>query len=420
MTDIKISGFDYGMYMPYSSVTVMDKIDISENRIAGISSTGSRVVCKEMNSGNIPAFAFFEGDENGGIYKAGLYYFLNENISCAGTLYDNKVYYEQASAVRTDRFIPENHRSLNKEDWVCVDDFGAVGDGITDSTNAIQAAFNSGREIVIFGSGHYFVNGEITVPATVKTIDFMYCDFFSGEKLVNAENGALFNINEDSEDLLFMENVYTFEQFYGRLRLIKHSAKRDLVMKNIHTQASATYFNTVSGSKVYMDNCAATTGTYSHNCVLTKLCEYDNYSDVIPYEFHGQTVYGMQVNPERADIEMLNDNSVILMDAYKVEGPGAAVKTINNGKTQINICTCAIGYNKAENALFLTEDAELILNGVLVQDMPGWGRLSYGLILEQNINGTEKKVYAKELEDRVDDISRRINHYDSGDFESLS
>lgn len=420
IVNVKITGFEYGMYMPYTSITVMDKIDVSGNKIAGIHSKGAKLVCKEINSGNIPAFKFSEGDDNNGIYKAGIYYFVNENISYEGELYGNKVYYEKNPAILRDMTIPENHRSENKEDWVCVDDFGAVGDGKTDSTKAIQAAFNSGKPIIIFGDGHYYVNDEITVPSTVKTIDFMFCDFFSGEKLVNAKGGALFNINEDSNEMLFMENLYTFEQFYGHLRLIKHAAKRDLVMSDIHTQASATYFNTVGGSKVYMDNCASTTGTYSYNCVLSKKCDYEDYSCVIPYEFHGQTVYGMQVNPERADIEMLNDNSVVLMDAYKVEGPGVAVKTINNGITQLNICTCTIGYNKAENALFETNNAQLILNGIAIQDMPGWGTLSYNLIIEQEINGIKKKMYSKEIKDQIDNLSRRINHYNSEKFEIVS
>lgn len=419
MVDIKISGFEYGMYIPYSSVTVMDKVDVSQNRIAGVLSKGARIVCKSADSGNIPTFKFAKGDDNGGIYTVGIHYFLNKNITYDGETYGNRIYYEDSPVQLRDMQIPQNRRSASADDWVCVDDFGATGDGKTDSTDAIRKAFASGKPIILFGDGHYLVNGEIAVPSTVKTIDFMYCDFFSGEKLVNAEGGALFNINEDSDDTLFMENVYTFEQFYGRCRLIKHSAKRDLVMKNIHTQAASTYFNTVGGSRVYLDNCAATTGTYAYNCVLTKKCDYVNYSDVIPYEFHAQTVYGMQVNPERAEVEMLNDNSRILLDAYKVEGPGVAVKTVNGGVTQINLCTCAIGYNKAENALFETTDAKLEVCGALIQDMPGWGRLSYNLIFENTVGGKTDKIYVGDIDDKADEISRVVNYYDSDEPDAM-
>ena len=417
IVNVKVSGFDYGMFMPYTAVTVMDGIDVSENKIAGVLTTGAKLVCKELNSGNLPSFEFFEGDDNGGIYQAGIYYFADKNISCTEELYGNRVYYEE-NTVRN-MSIPQNMRSENKEDWVCVDDFGASGDGKTDSTEAIQAAFNSGKPIIIFGDGHYYINGEITVPKSVKTIDFMFCDFFSGDNLVNAKGGALFNINEDSDEILFMENLYTFEQFYGHLRLIKHSAKRDLVMSDIHTQAASTYFNTVGGSKVYMDNCAATTGTYSYNCVLTKKCEYDDYSYVIPYEFHNQTVYGMQVNPERADVEMLNDNSEIMIDGYRVEGPGVAVKTINNGKTQLNICTCTIGYNLAENALFETKDAQVIVRGNLVQNMPGSEKLKFNMIIDQKINEAKRTLHFSEIKDQTRESSKVIDYYNSDEFESI-
>lgn len=407
--DVKISGFDYGMILPDTSVTVLDRIEVSENKFAGVKSNNSCIVCKEINSGNIPAFEI--KDEESGY---GAYYFVDKDVRIKDSTCKSRIYHEEDDFLR-DMSIPQNHRSKNKEDWACVDDFGAVGDGKTDSTMAIQAAFNSGKEVIIFGDGHYFVNGEITVPSTVKTIDFMYCDFFSGEKLINAKGGALFVINEDSEDMLFMENLYTFEQFYGFLRLIKHAAKRDLVMSDIHTQASATYFNTVGGSKIYMDNCASTTGTYSYNCVLAREGMDENFCEVIPYEFHGQTVYGMQVNPERADVEMLNDNSKIMIDAYKVEGPGTAVKTINGGITYINVCTCGIGFVDAENALFETKDSKTVLKGVLIGDSAGWQKLRYNYIFEEDINGVKRRIHKNELKDKVSDFAKRINYYSSAD-----
>lgn len=417
IVNVEVSGFEYGMFMPYTAVTVIDKTNLANNKKAGILTAGARLACKRVTSGVIPTVEFCGGDDNGGIYHTGIYYFEDKNISYTGDIGTNKVYYEENTVRNME--IPHNLRSENKEDWVCVDDFGAVGDGKTDSTEAIRRAFNSGKPIILFGEGHYYVNGEICVPKTVKTIDFMFCDFFSGDKLVNAKEGALFNIDEDCEDILFMENVYTFEQFYGYMRLIKHSAKRDIVMSDIHTQAASTYFNTVGGSKVYMDNCAATTGTYTYNCVLTKKCDYDDYSGVIPYEFHNQTVYGMQVNPERADIEMLNDNSDIMIDGYRVEGPGVAVKTVNGGKTRFNLCTCTIGYNLATNALFETENANVIVNGMLIQDMPGGPKLRYNMIIDQTMNGDRKTLHSSEVKEQMDACARRISYYNSDEFEKM-
>lgn len=56
------------------------------------------------------------------------------------------------------------NRPINEKlaEWVSVKDFGAVGDGVTDDTDAIQAAFDSGAGQIQFPTASYFFN-EITV-----------------------------------------------------------------------------------------------------------------------------------------------------------------------------------------------------------------------------------------------------------------
>ena len=46
------------------------------------------------------------------------------------------------------------------------------------------------------------------------------------------------------------------------------------------------------------------------------------FCHVIPVELHGQRVFARNLNIEWADIELLNDNSEVVIDGYKVEGPG--------------------------------------------------------------------------------------------------
>lgn len=366
-------------------------------------------ICKQINSGEIPTLEFYKTKRPPTIEYRGIYYLADKSLTYTGDTGNNRIYVGEYDAERMR--IPKNIRSTNSDDWVCVDDFGAVGDGVTDSTEAIQRAFNSGKPIVVFGSGHYVVSDVITVPNTLKTLDFMYCDLFSGEKLINTKNDGVFDINEESEDMLFIENLYTFEQFYGFLRLIKHSAKRDIVMRNIHNQASATYFNTVGGSCIYMDNCASTTGAYAYNCVLAKDIPYDDYSVVIPYEFHNQKVYGVQINPERAHIELLNDGSEIILDAYKVEGPGVAVKTINGGNTVINISQAAIGYIYADNSLFETVDSDLSVIGMSIIDSPSWEKLRYKYLSDITTDGVKKRILIDEISD-VGINDKRLNYFD--------
>ena len=412
MVNANVSGFDYAVHMPISSVSVIDGADFSQNRLACIKTSGSKLVCKHINSGDIPTIEFYETE------RYGMYYLADKNMTYIGDKGKSNVYYENADIDINERKVPVNHRSTDVNDWVCVDDFGAKGDGKTDNTEAIQKALNSGKPIVIFGSGHYLINDVITVPSTVKTIDFMYCDLFAGEKLINTKNGGVFDINQASDEMLFIENLYTFEQFYGYLRFIKHSAKRDLVMRNIHNQASATYLNTVGGSRVYMDNCASTTGSYAYNCVLAKDIDCDDYSYVIPYEFHNQKVYGMQVNPERSHIEVLNDNSDIVFDAYKVEGPGVAVKTVNGGKTIVNIATAGIGYIYAENALLETVGGNLEIKGMIIGDSADWVELRYKYLSDIDVDGVSKKIKVADIKD-INENYKRLNYFNSNDSENF-
>lgn len=357
--NIKAEGFDYGMEFNESHICVFDNVDFSKNKIAAFKTHSSVGVFNNVHCAPIDLFEF--SSVNTGII--GKYYCVSCDMEPCADAKGNEVYTEEKPYVLHREKFPVNVRSNNADDYACVDDFGAVGDGETDCTQAIQDAFNSGKPIILFGEGHYLINGEITIPKTVKTVDFMFCDLFAGDDIIDNKDIGVFNISEDSDEMLFLENLYAYDQFYGYFRLIKHNAKRDLCMSDLHTQAASMYFNTVEGSKVYIDNCACTTGTYCMDLILNIPGRKPVYSAVIPFEFHGQSVYARQFNPERANVEVLNDNSELLIDCFKVEGPGTALKVINGGRTQVNVFTAGIGKKDAEYVLFDIEDSELFFFG---------------------------------------------------------
>lgn len=227
---------------------------------------------------------------------------------------------------------PEIPWNLNKLDWAFSDEFGAVGDGKHDDTNAIRSLMNSGRKCIFFQPGEYLINGEIEIPSTVERVNFMYCNFAAGDDLKSSE-GCAFKVVGENETPLIMEDVFTWERFYGRFHFIDHASKRTLVLSDLHIQTAALYYNSVEGGKVYLEDCACTVGG-------------DKYRDICPFEFRGQTVYARNINPERADCEILNDHGILWLMGFKAEGYGTASKTINGGRTEILGGISSIGKNK--------------------------------------------------------------------------
>ena len=342
--NLEIRGFEQGIFTsPDSSVCVFDGIDFDQIKTACVCSVKAIAnVFRNIKTGGAPMFRLGE--------SIGKQFVFGFEPTVAGAINENLVYSFEKS-----EDLPAPNYEFAKDNVALVDDFGAIGDGKTDSTGAIQAAVASGKPYVFFGSGHYLVNGKIHIPATVKLIDFMYCDLFSGAQLISGELDGLFVIDGESQELLTLRNLYAFEQFYGSIRLIKQTAQRDVYMKNLHTQAAAMYFNTVGGSNLYFDNCACTTGTYTMDTILARIGYAPVFSKMIPYEFHGQNVVAYQFNPERADVEVLNDGSRLKLYGFKVEGPGTAVKSVNGGETEVYGFSAGIGNAKAENALFFDD-----------------------------------------------------------------
>ena len=394
--NIDINGFKIGLYSYRASLCAIEDINFSDISGAPVNVGAGAVVLNNMVADNTQKYQFIDGIGAYVVFEDSLKSEENQNviynINSNGEIFENKTPTGNRIDVRKPT-IPVCDANANN--YAVVEDFGAIGDGKYDCTDAIQKAFNSGKEIIYFTGGHYLVNGNITIPKTVKKIDFMFCDFFAGNKLINGEVDALFTINEDSETPLFMEQMYTFEQFYGHFRLICHAAIRDLILRDLHTQTAAMYFNTVEGSNVYIDDCACTVGTYSNNCIIARKGYEPEYCGMIPYEFHGQNIVAWNLNPERADIEVLNDNSDFLCFGFKVEGPGTAIKTINNGKTEVFAFSCGIGDSTAENPLFENKNSSvLLLNGKV---FGVWDTLDYNLILESDYSGEIKRIYKKEL-----------------------
>lgn len=349
---VSVKGFDWGMKSTFTGPVIFDEIDLSGNKKGGILSRNANMCCKDIAAEKVPAFCLEESE-------CGRYYFEDELTSYAGEKKGNFIFNNKESLLDTGRKIPQNHRSENAEDWVCVDDFGAIGDGKTDSANAIQKAMNSGKSHIIFGEGTYLIGRTVKIPKTVQTVDFMYCSFISGYSLLVGEMDCAFDICEESDHTFFAENFMSLDEFAGFFRMFKHSAKRNAVFSDISVFGSL-YFNTVGGSEVYFDNCFTLTNHYAQDACLHRDGYIPVFCKMIPVELHGQKVYARNLNIERAEIELLNDNSELIIDGYKVEGPGVLVKSVNGGKTRINLFNAAWWGNKiVDNMLFEVHHSQI-------------------------------------------------------------
>ncbi|SDJ01414.1 Pectate lyase superfamily protein [Pedobacter sp. ok626] len=129
----------------------------------------------------------------------------------------------------------------NFNDWANVDDYGAVGDGVTDDMAAIQLAMNSGKKVVYFPKNKYKISGTVSIPAAVKQVQ--------GAGVWIETGGVKFDVNALSADTLLLRDI---ELASGS---VKHTAKRQLFLESTSSAGNVyTSFLTDSGTKVFANN----------------------------------------------------------------------------------------------------------------------------------------------------------------------
>jgi hypothetical protein len=146
--------------------------------------------------------------------------------------------------------LPES--DLSK--WASVEDFGAKGDGLTDDTEAVQRAMNSGKPVVWFPKACYAINGSVAIPATVREVAFLWSTVYrtdptqstnltqrqAGELIIKGEPAeavkpALFRVSQVSDQpLLIHQGHHACSVF------LDHEAQRPVILEDM-----ITYFNHV-------------------------------------------------------------------------------------------------------------------------------------------------------------------------------
>ncbi len=203
--------------------------------------------------------------------------------------------------------------------------FGARGDGHHDDAPAIQKALDSGAAEILFEAGHYRLDRPVTIPATVRRIDFNFVDLVTGPNLAEMAGQGAFVIDGESDDPLFLESLFAWELWRGKHHTFDHAARRTVVIRDMHTQTSPLYINSVTGGRVFIDNICCTTGVIPGATGHGRAC----------VSFHGQEAWCRQLDPERGEPMVFNDGGRLWVLGTKTEDCGIAYHTINGGRTEV-------------------------------------------------------------------------------------
>lgn len=253
---------------------------------------------------------------------------------------------------------------IKLNDTVSVKDFGAVGDGVTDDTAAIQAALDSGASTVTFTDGTYLIGSQVTV-ASNTVIDF-------GNSIINTGyNGSLFYVAGTSGS---RKTNVTFKN--GNLTATTVGTTGQMAIQAIwadNVSVRNTTFNDFGGAMVKFNggnfNCEVVDCVSNNSGLIGFYAEADGTASPIEecdnIRFVGNTVVGGDYG-----IEAKQATNVLISGNY-VTGTGAV-----SGKPAI-LLTRAI-----------TAGAELVCRGFAICDNNVENVSGYGIQVTGSADGS--------------------------------
>ena len=428
--NISIDGFDYAIRVTAQQHNVaLEHITIKDQRIAGIYHSGSVLSVRDLRSYNAVTAVLTMGFTaqlvlvdsvlEGGCrdyqaVKLEFGYGYLRNVKTEGYANKKELPYERSSCgiqslweevAESTAFdtadLPEPPEFITDyRKFVSVKEFGAVGDGVTDDTAAIQAAMDNTEYGVYFDCGRYMVTDTIKIRSNVKVLDFMFCDLRVGECLAHNEGGCVFRIEEGSDPLKIC-NLFAWEQFHGVMHVFGDNSSRTLFMQMLHAQAAPMYCAYKGGGTVFIESVACTVGGVPGAGLRKEFLIGEEKllsARHIPcFKFVNQKVYARQINPERALVEIINQGGDLTVIGFKTEEEGIGFKTIDGGKTQILGGICCIGAC-SENPIIYNEDSRCL--AILSTMINGEGQ-RFPVAVKDIRSGVEKVLTDNELPKRA-------------------
>lgn len=155
-----------------------------------------------------------------------------------------------------------NHIDADPATWANIADFGAVGDGKTDCTKAIQQALNSGKATLwLPGKASYLVSNTLVVPGSVRHVTGPHAIVMGkGESFKNASSPRpIFKVSENSGNPLIFEHIETLGDD-GAIAL-DQACQRTVVWQHGSLGGgwgdgkTPCYINSATGGKLFIEDC---------------------------------------------------------------------------------------------------------------------------------------------------------------------
>ena len=209
-----------------------------------------------------------------------------------------------------------DYYSNNFSRWANITDFGAIPDDYRDDSRAIQAAIDSGADLVYFPNGQYHVSRTIQIRGNVRKILGLASFVINTGSYFDNLGASLpvFEVVDGANSFVVIENFW-FSGF-DNATLIEHHSSRTLVVRDCQLSASIGIRNTLGAGKLFIENVGGHVGLY-----------------------YSQDVWAWQLNPEGSNDVMgatvLNQGARLWVMGLKTEHANVVIKTTSGGKTEV-------------------------------------------------------------------------------------
>ena len=200
------------------------------------------------------------------------------------------------------------------ERWASVVRYGAKTDTEQDATEAIQAAMQSGAEVVYFPAGRYTISAPIVVPATVRRIAGMFSSISVSRQRAagfKSETG-MFRVASGG-DPLTIERVALDNMGRQSQLGVEHIGARTLVLRDVLSAGTGLVQRGATGGVLFLENvCCGATVVAGHSAVWAR-----------------------QLNTEGQGVRILNDGAPMSILGLKTEQNCTAIENRAGAETEV-------------------------------------------------------------------------------------